>query len=107
MTWLSDSIPDNPYDLRAEKNGEGLFELSWEGNRDGRVTYNVYRCENDTLSLENAEELMAVGLREPMFRYKAENNDKAYYYYITASDAYNNESGPCIPAFFYHSETVK
>ncbi|WP_352421117.1 family 10 glycosylhydrolase [Proteiniphilum sp.] len=107
MTWLSDSIPNNPYDLRAEKNGEGLLELSWEGNRDGRVTYNVYRSENDTLSLENAEELMAVGLREPMFRYKAGNNDKAYYYYITASDAYNNESGPCIPAFFYHSETVK
>jgi len=107
MTWLSDSIPDTPYDLRAERNEDGVFELSWEGNGEERVTYNVYRSESDTLSLDNAEKLMAVGLREPRFHYGAEDNDKAYYYYITTSDAYYNESGPCIPAFFYHSETVK
>ncbi len=107
MTWLSDSIPEVPYDLRAEKNREGVFELSWERSADRKVTYNVYRSETDTLSLDIGEKLMATGLREPVFRYRADDNDRAYYYYITASDAYRNESGPCIPAFFYHSETVK
>ena len=107
MTWLSDTIPDSPNDLRAEKNEEGLFELSWEGNGSARVTYNVYRSETDTLSLDRAEKLIAVGLREPQFRYRAEENDKAYYYYITISDAYRNESVPCVPVFFYHSETEK
>lgn len=107
MTWLSDTIPDSPTDLRAEKNKDGMFELIWGKNGEGKVTFNVYRSENDTLSLDNAEKLMAVGLREPLFRYKAEENDKAFYYYITTSDAFHNESKPCIPAFFYHSETVK
>ena len=107
MTWLNDSIPDAPHDLRAEKNEEGMFELTWERSHKERVTYNVYRSETDTLSLDNAEKLIAVGVREPIFRYWAEENDMAYYYYITTSDAYYNESNPSIPAFFYHSETVK
>lgn len=107
MTWLSDSIPHSPDDLRAEKNREGLFELSWEGNDGQRVTYNVYRSESDTLRLDKAGNLMVVGLREPVFRYNAPDDDKAYYYYITTSDAYQNESGPSVPAFFYHSETEK
>lgn len=107
MTWLSEAIPDSPGDLRAEKDNEGFFELSWEGEGGKRVTYNVYRSETDTLCLDKAENLMAVGLREPLFLYRAEENDKAYYYYITTSDSFHNESGPCVPAFFYHSETIK
>lgn len=107
MTWLSDTIPYSPGDLRAEKKEDGVFELLWDGKDNERVTYNVYRSETDTFSLDRAQNLMAVGLREPIYRYRAEVNDKAYYYYITISDAFHNESKPCIPAFFYHSETVK
>ncbi|MDR0422440.1 MAG: family 10 glycosylhydrolase [Proteiniphilum sp.] len=107
MTWLNSSPPDSPQDLRAETNEEGIFELFWEKDNRERITYNVYRSETDTLSLDNAEKLIAAGLRQPLYTSRVEANDKAYYYYITASDAYHNESRPCIPAFFYHSHTVK
>lgn len=107
MTWLSDSIPEGPFDLRAEKNEEGVFELSWQANIRERMTYNVYRSETDTLHTDRAEELIAVGLHETVYHCLPEENDKAYYYYITTSDAYFNESSPCIPAFFFHSEMEK
>ena len=108
MTWLSDSIPERPVDIRAERLPDGLFELKWSLNDESsRVTYNVYRSETEDFNRESAEKLLAVGLKEPLFAYVAENNDKAYYYYITVSDSFHNESEVSIPAFFYHSETVK
>lgn len=107
MTWLSNSRPDAPKDLMAQWNAEGMFELTWERCDSDRVTYNVYRSETDVLSLDSADKLMATGLREPVFRCHADNNDRAYYYYITASDAFHNESDPSTAAFFYHSDTVK
>lgn len=107
MHWLKDTIPAVPNDLRAEKNAEGLLELSWEKNGEDKVTYNIYRSENDTLNLDSAEKLLVVGVRETLFRYRAEDNDKAYYYYITTSDAFHNESPPSVPAFFFHSKIEK
>lgn len=108
MTWLSDSIPEKPFDIQAEKLLNGLFELKWSFNDEKRrVTYNVYRSETDDFNRDKAEKLFVVGLKEPVFTYMAEDNDKAYYYYVTVSDAYHNESEVSIPAFFYHSETVK
>src|SRR5690554_1566984 len=106
LKWLSDSIPEKPGDLRAERNGEGLFELAWEGS-DERVTYNIYRSETDSLNTDDGDQLIATGLRQTIFHMVVPDNDQAYYYYITTSDSFHNESEPCIPAFFYHSETVK
>lgn len=106
MNWLSDTIPDKPLDLRAERTEEGLFELSWDA-RDDRVTYNVYRSETDSLVTDSAALLLATGLRQSSLSLVVPNDDRAFYYYITTSDSYHNESEPCIPAFFYHSDTVK
>lgn len=107
MIWLSDSIPDTPIDLRAEKLSNGLFELKWEKIDNSRVTYNVYRSETDNFDRDIAENIIATGLRETALYFTAEDNDKAYYYFVTASDSFHNESEICTPAFFYHSETIK
>ena len=108
MVWLSDSIPDKPHSISAERNEDGLFELSWESvHKDSRVTYNVYRSETDDFSKDNAHYIIATGLKETYYSYYAENNDLAYYYYITVSDSFNNESDISTPAFFYHSDIVK
>lgn len=108
MTWLSDSIPEKPYDLRAEKLTNGVFQLKWEvKNKENRITYNVYRSTTAEFSTDKAENILAVGLREPLVEFHIPDNDKAFYYYITVSDSYHNESEVSIPAFFYHSETVK
>ncbi len=108
MVWLSDSIPEKPFNISAEKNENGLFELKWESSdKENRITYNVYRSETDNFSKDYAHNIIATGLKEAYFSYNAENNDLAYYYYITVSDSFHNESEISIPAFFYHSNTVK
>ena len=108
MTWLSDSIPEKPFNLSAEKNEDEIFELRWEcADKNSRVTYNVYRSETDDFSKNYANNIIATGLREPYFSYKAEINDLAYYYFITVSDSYHNESEISIPAFFFHSNIIK
>ena len=107
MTWLSDEIPGAPYDLTAE-NINGKLLLSWKtDDAADRVTYNVYRSESEDLDVHKAEKILATGLREPFFEYAASIDEKGYYYYVTVSDSYHNESEVCYPAFFVHSETVK
>lgn len=106
MTWLSDTIPHAPLDLRAEK-VKGIFQLQWENTSCERTTYTIYRSQEESFDKERAEKIVATGVREPKFQLYVEDNDEAYYYYVTSSDAFNNESEVSHPAFFYHSETIK
>ena len=106
MTWLSDTLPDPPHDLRAEK-VKGIFQLKWANGDNERTTYTIYRTESDDFDIQKAENIIATGVREELFEMYVEDNDEAFYYFVTASDAYNNESVICHPAFFYHSETEK
>lgn len=107
MEWLSDSDPGNPKDLRAERTPEGEFELTWEEVEGERITYNVYRCETDSLDRNDGSNLLVTGVRGNNIKLLVPNDDRAFYYWVTASNAYHNESDPCLPAFFYHSDTVK
>lgn len=108
MIWLSDSVPEKPFGLRAEKTPDGLFQLKWEvRDYNDRVTFNVYRSDTEELSTDKAENILAVGLKQTMINFFVPDDDKAFYYYVTVSDSYHNESETSIPAFFYHSETVK
>ncbi|MDR1744099.1 MAG: family 10 glycosylhydrolase [Dysgonamonadaceae bacterium] len=108
MTWLSDSVPGKVYDLTAEK-VSGRFQLKWNvedfGNK--RITFNVYRTETDDFDTSKGENLLAVGLRNPEFECMPEENDKAYFYFVTVSDSYHNEGAMSVPAFFFHSEIEK
>src|SRR5690606_1332825 len=55
MTWLSDAIPDKPFELRAEKLPSGVFQLKWEVNdKESRVTYNVYRNTTGVFNRDKA-----------------------------------------------------
>lgn len=106
MTWLSDTLPNAPYNVTAEKI-KGVFQLKWESSSTNRETYNVYRTENEDFAIDNAAHILATRLQEPQYQMYVEDNDKAFYYFITAVDAYNNESVISFPAFYYHSKTIK
>lgn len=107
MTWLSDSVPTKPIDLTAEQLPNGGLALRWSINdKNARVTYNVYRSETDDFDTDKAENILATGVREPKFDYVENEEDKAYYYFVTVSDSYHNESPISVPAFFYHSDTI-
>jgi len=107
MTWLSDTIPSAPYDLTAEKVAAD-FQLRWKiDKKDKRITYNVYKSETDSLDSNNGTTLLATGLKDPVYMYNPITDDKAYYYFVTVSDSFHNESETAIPAFFWHSEIEK
>lgn len=106
MTWLSDTVPNAPFDLTAEK-VKGIFQLKWHNTQNERTTYTIYKSDSEDFDINKAEKIVATGIREPQFEMYVEDNDAAYYYYITASDAFNNESVVSHPAFYYHSETIK
>ncbi len=108
-TWLSNKLPDTPINLCAERFGKD-FQLKWDAvvsENNSPVTYNVYKSETDTLDLNNGENLLAAGLRSPVYTYSPTDDDKAYYYFITSSNAFHNESKLSLPAFFWHSKTIK
>lgn len=108
LTWLSNTKPNAPLDLKAEKLPNGKLSLRWEKDKqNARVTYNVYRTQTDDFNLNKAENILAVGLKEPVFEYADFEKEKAYYYFVTVSDSYHNESEISVPAFFYHSDTIK
>ncbi|MGI6073130.1 MAG: glycoside hydrolase family 10 protein [Fermentimonas sp.] len=108
MTWLSDTIPNRPFDLTAEKNGLGEIVLEWSSDSTNkRVTYNIYRSLTDSVDVNDATTIMAVNIKQPNYKFTFDNNDSLYYYYITVSDSFNNESEVSIPALFYHSDTIK
>lgn len=107
MTWLSDTVPQKPVIVSAER-VKGRFQLRWQSDiRSNRKTYNLYRTETDDFSLDKAESILETGLREPFFEYYIEDNDKGYYYFVTVSDAFHNESPASEAAYFYHSKTIK
>ncbi len=108
LSWLSNSKPSSPLDLTAEKLSNGKLSLKWEKDKNQeRVTYNVYRSLTEDFDVNRAENILAVGLKEPKFEYSDYEKETAYYYFVTVSDSYHNESKISIPAFFYHSETIK
>ena len=106
MTWLSDTIPDAPYDFTAET-VNGIFQLKWKGDKTKRVTYTIYKSDNEKFDTEDATSIIATGVRDNMYEFYVEDNDEAYYYFVTTSDAFNNESVICNPAYYYHSTTIK
>ena len=92
----------------AEKLPNGNFRLSWKTDGDNkRISFNVYRSETDDFDIDKAENILAAGLRDNKYEYRLPEKDKAYYYFVTVSDSYHNESVISHPAFFYHSDTIK
>ncbi len=106
MAWLSDTIPGAPYDLTAET-VNGIFQLKWKSGKNERTTYTIYKSASENFDTENAANIVATGVRETIYEFYVENSDNAFYYFVTSSDAYNNESVICHPAFYYHSQTIK
>jgi hypothetical protein len=50
---------------------------------------------------------LVVGVKEPYLHLEVEDDDQAFYYFVTVSDSFHNESEPSTPAYFYHSQTIK
>ena len=105
LTWLSDSIPNNPTDFKVFKDEEGLLQLQWEAPDDkGRYSYNIYYANVDSLNKNKGEDLLVANLRDKSYSFEPAVGEFGVYYFVTASDRYHNESESALSVFFVHSE---
>lgn len=107
LTWLNDTIPSSPVDFRVFKDDEGLLRFEWEAPKEGeKFTYNIYVSSEKVLDPNKAEGLLVANLRSNSYSFEPSVGEYGYYYYVTASDRYHNESESAESVFFVHSENV-
>lgn len=80
MTWVSDTLPVAPSDIRVDANG-----LSWSGEA---LYYNVYSSRTWPVDILSAQNLIAIRRTGHSLAVETKNR----YFAVTAMDRYGNES---------------
>lgn len=105
LTWLSDTIPYEPLKFEVFKDEKGQLVLQWNApDEKSRYTYNVYFSSEEILDPTNAEGILVANLHRNEYTFPASVGEYGFYYFVTASDRYHNESEPSESVFFVHSE---
>lgn len=104
LTWLDNVSPDSPLNLQVFKDKNGDLNIKWDApTTDGDYTYNIYVSGTEPINTDNSGNILATGLRTNSYSFPVREGDFGYYYTVTASDRYHNESVICFPAYFSHS----
>lgn len=93
--WIDSEAPTPPTQVQRQNEGGQSVTLSWQPCSDnlpqGGVRYNVYASRTYPVDVTRAENLVAVNLREPRYRY---NKVWGMNLAVTAIDRCGNESLP-------------
>lgn len=104
LTWLDNTIPDAPLNLQVYKDPNGLLNIEWDApDSKEQFTYNIYISLKDSTNTNLPQDILAVGLHSNRYSFPINEGDFGFYYSVTASDRYHNESLPCTSAYFSHS----
>jgi uncharacterized lipoprotein YddW (UPF0748 family) len=104
LTWLNNVAPNSPLDLGVYKDENGRLNLKWNApDASEDFIYTVYVSQTEDIDLNNANGILATGLRTHSYSFLAEEGEFGFYYAVTASNRYRNESIVCFPAYFSHS----
>ena len=105
LTWLDDVAPDSPMNLQLYKDEDGNLNIKWEAPDNSEdFTYNVYASATEDFDKEDSGFLLATGIRSNDYSFPVSTGDFGFYYFVTASDRFHNESVVCFPGYFVHSE---
>jgi hypothetical protein len=102
---IAPSVPDKP---EAVQSGDSL-QITWDyPDVSEKLYFNVYCSENFPVDIENPENFLAARVSGARFCIPVDRSrEKGYYYLITASDRYHNESRPSKVVFFYMGSLEK
>lgn len=104
LTWLNNIAPNSPTDLQVFKDNDNKLNIKWNPpTADGDYTYTVYVSDKEPVDTNDAGNILSTGLRTNSYAFTIKEGDFGYYYTVTASDRYHNESTVTFPAFFSHS----
>ncbi|MDR1368569.1 MAG: family 10 glycosylhydrolase [Dysgonamonadaceae bacterium] len=107
--WLDSiapAVPDKPDAVQSED----FLKISWTEHPDvsEKLYYNVYCSEKYPVDIENPENLLAARIWGDSFILPVDRSrEKGYYFLITASDRYHNESEPSRVVFYYMGSLEK
>ncbi|MBK5719393.1 family 10 glycosylhydrolase [Dysgonomonas sp. Marseille-P4677] len=105
LTWLDNEAPNSPINLQVYKDNAGNLNIKWDAPQDNEdYTYTVYAYSSEDIDIRNPYNILISGLRSNSYSFPVSIGEFGYYYFVTASDRYHNESVVCFPAYFSHSE---
>lgn len=108
LKWLDNVAPNSPLDLYVYRDNDGIVHMEWESpDTSEGMTYNVYFSDREDVDITDAKNILAAGLRNNRYSFEASEGEFGFYYSVTASDRYHNESVPCFPAYFVHTSYEK
>lgn len=107
LTWLANRQPQQPQNFRVTKDENGILNMEWDAPTDDRrYTYNIYWGAIDQVESDNSSRILAANLHKNSYAFPASVGEFGYYYFVTASDRYHNESDPAESVYFVHSKNV-
>ncbi|MFR9165337.1 MAG: glycoside hydrolase family 10 protein [Dysgonomonas sp.] len=108
MKWLDNISPDAPVITEIYRNENGKLCLRWnQTGRNEQQTFTIYYSSEEFIDTGKPENILATGIRNNYAELNITQGDFGFYYAITASDRYHNESIPCFPVYFSHSTYEK
>lgn len=102
LTWLSTEKPSSPIEIRAYRDSTETLHMEWDG--DSSMMYNIYFSLDNECDINNPYTLLEARVKGNKYSFGYTVGDFGYYYTVTASDRYHNESDPCYPVYFVHSK---
>lgn len=103
LTWLDNEAPNSPINLQVYEE-DGILNIVWDSpNNTEDLNYTVYFSTKDEIDRTNPQTILSTGVRNNQIAFPMAEGNFGYYYSVTASDRYHNESVPCVSAYFNHS----
>lgn len=109
LTWLNDSVPAAPSELRVERL-EGELKLSWDKpeNEMQDLTYTVYYSLKDSIDTSSAQQILATNIHgTELYLPISAAYEQGYLFVVTSSTRYHIESLPSRETYYYLSKYVK
>ncbi len=107
ITWMHATLPGTPEKPDAVQFGD-LLKISWNAADGAEKLYSLYCSESYPVDTENPGNLLAARLNKTEYTLSVDRSrEKGYYFLVTASDRYHNESESSQVVFFYMGSLEK
>lgn len=108
LTWLSDSMPVAPEEIKVERHGDEL-KLYWQKPpMNDSLTYTVYYSYVDSIDINSPKSILSTAIRGTELYLPVDTTqERGYTFSVSASTRYHIESQPSPDTYYYLSKYLK
>lgn len=104
LKWLDNVAPNSPLDMQVYLEND-MLNIEWTGPEETEgMTYTVYYSKEEQPDVTDPRFILATRVKGNKIQIPIRRGEFGFYYSVTASDRFHNESVPCFAAYFSHSE---